>query len=804
MVKKVDMGSALKGSIQNMPSGRNFLISILGVRNYGDNVRSEWIRASTLSPATRSPELGTCDPMSVPRTGCRSCNCVQYVPFKYSQFIANTLRCRVCGCLNMDHSAVEVKAILNAREQKFCEHRGRESVTPLPPESLEWDFRECALWFETEGVVHPRNLRGVGQAPVDTSRSPPGGVEGAGGKKGRVSVVTPTMDSRHDFHERLWHCFQAQTWPDKELVIVETYTEASSAFFEKKALADNRITYVRFRVEPGKDWSIGLKRNIGAHLATGEFIASFDDDDLYAPLYLKSMVSRLGDQQAITLSSWFVYNQGSQTWGFCDPIAWGLAKGLDESNREVREKVYGYGFSYLYRRRAALDIPYEDVNLGEDYQFISSMLIRRGERSVALFHDSFRICLHIQHGGNTSNSILLRDVDKSEAQDLDVMELGLVFKTGTAQTGLVPAVAPPSQRRRSILVNFENRKHVVDCAVNATVDDILELLQLRSIMAEPDAKLLVYRVPPGMEDEEDRVEAAIDVEGLSFLADIPGAQDHIKKLLDQAHRPMKGQDRIGLRIRELWVHPSEAGTQATEEEQQDDIKFETVNVTCRKETVKSFFAGRSSFQVRVPQGAKVIDFKSILNGHLLKQYFPPEAQVMEEHPEKGLVVLKDTDTLPANVLLTKFQARRGYYAIFSRWENEQAQRMVIEHCQKPETQRQLQEINRSAAGDSFKLNILTSDLLRNDVYPAIARRMGIPDDDNPLHTVMHAMQDLDKHPEAAKLWFQAECLLGIKERAANAYWVMMRHKPKNPPPIPDWLQVIATNEAGQGACTPWC
>lgn len=55
-----------------------------------------------------------------------------------------------------------------------------------------------------------------------------------------------------------------------------------------------------------QDWSIGTKRNIGTHLATGEFIASFDDDDLYAPMYLSTMVGAMQEPAAGASCEFFV------------------------------------------------------------------------------------------------------------------------------------------------------------------------------------------------------------------------------------------------------------------------------------------------------------------------------------------------------------------------------------------------------------------------------------------------------------------------------------------------------------------
>ena len=108
---------------------------------------------------------------------------------------------------------------------------------------------------------------------------------------GRVSVVTPTTASRARFHPQLWQCFVNQSWPDKELVVVETYHDEPSAFFESIARVDNRLKYVAIKRPVGEDLTVGAKRNATILLASGQYIVNFDDDDLYADRYVEHMVT---------------------------------------------------------------------------------------------------------------------------------------------------------------------------------------------------------------------------------------------------------------------------------------------------------------------------------------------------------------------------------------------------------------------------------------------------------------------------------------------------------------------------------
>ena len=87
---------------------------------------------------------------------------------------------------------------------------------------------------------------------------------------GRVSIVTPTTASRARFHPQLWQCFVDQSWPDKELVVVETYHDEPSAFFQSIALVDSRLKYFGIKRPVGEDLTVDAKRNATILLASGQ------------------------------------------------------------------------------------------------------------------------------------------------------------------------------------------------------------------------------------------------------------------------------------------------------------------------------------------------------------------------------------------------------------------------------------------------------------------------------------------------------------------------------------------------------
>uniref|UniRef100_A0A7S4RP64 Glycosyltransferase 2-like domain-containing protein n=1 Tax=Alexandrium monilatum TaxID=311494 RepID=A0A7S4RP64_9DINO len=563
-VKRVSMGQDMGGTIQNMPDGRNFLVSVVGKGPGGALVcRSPWTRVWTLSPKTRPKDLSNVDPFGKRRVSCLHCPCPQYVPMRWSLNSGEKLRCRRCGCHCQDHKEQEVGAILRAREEKASKALRKANLTPLPPEAVDWDSRECDLWFYTDGVVHPRATVGEHRERVrEDALVRPGGAEGLNGKAGRVSVVTPTTDSRHHFHEVLWQVFEAQTWPDKELVIVETYTHKYSEFFHELARRDPRVVYVRFQRPAGEDWSIGLKRNIGAHLATGELIVNFDDDDIYGPTYLSTMIKAMYEHNVafVTLSSWYFFDIKSGRFGFFDAEEWAKVKKM--AKKDIDGWLWGYGFSYLHKLQPALDkkIRYPDQNMEEDIIYIRAWKEGFGDQCAALHFDGTGIVCHTLHGRNTSNSFALREVPREEMWDTDVAELWgcLTFYMGMF----------PRQQERSQFIESEAdietvQRRMVDRTVHWLKGDfsvsaprgarVLDMKQAcaRRLCMTMDSFQLFRRVPKsGFVNLE--VSPLEELQEKTHSQDPPPATSEDAPAQAEAHNPIFGH-MLG-----TWVYGSKA------------------------------------------------------------------------------------------------------------------------------------------------------------------------------------------------------------------------------------------------------
>ena len=235
---------------------------------------------------------------------------------------------------------------------------------------------------------------------------------------GRVSVVTPTTASRARFHPQLWQCFVDQSWPDKELVVVETYHDEPSAFFRRIAQEDPRLKYIAIKRPLGEDLTVGAKRNLTILLASGQYCVNFDDDDLYANRYVERMVGEMKKRSlvALTLSGWHNFFEARGSAGYSEPNSWD-----PEDQDEMDEILYGYGFSYVHLRVMALFFPYPNLAFAEDAPFMLKLRQKIGR--VGLMEDVEGLCLHIVHStSSTPDPEISHQLTEEELSDLAVSD----------------------------------------------------------------------------------------------------------------------------------------------------------------------------------------------------------------------------------------------------------------------------------------------------------------------------------------------------------------------------------------------
>lgn len=302
---------------------------------------------------------------------------------------------------------------------------GKPERKPLPLNSDQWTQFESDLYWLSHGRYNPSKMalrrRSHGKGLLGT---------GVGFEvSGRVSVVVPTMSSRQRYHDQLWANFQAQTWEDKELIVVETYTDVPSAFLAQKAIEDSRLVHVCFKCTEDDDFGVGLKRNMTLHLASGEYCVNFDDDDIYAPTYIAKMVGEMKSRGLVglTLGTWYNYFVHAREVGYSDPMQKWDQPLSQLTQQDLDEVLYGYGFSYVHRRRAALALPYPDVDFAEDAPFFLKLREVCGANRVVWKKDTDGLCMHLVHRANSAGDMpILKKLDFKEA---DVLDVGPIFRS---------------------------------------------------------------------------------------------------------------------------------------------------------------------------------------------------------------------------------------------------------------------------------------------------------------------------------------------------------------------------------------
>lgn len=97
-------------------------------------------------------------------------------------------------------------------------------------------------------------------------------------------MVTGKHPARREYAEQAVRCFLNQTWPNKELVIVNQFGRAIHALFEQYCqYSCDDCSIGGLDLPKDADLTLGDLRNEGAAVARGSWIIQWDDDDIYSP-----------------------------------------------------------------------------------------------------------------------------------------------------------------------------------------------------------------------------------------------------------------------------------------------------------------------------------------------------------------------------------------------------------------------------------------------------------------------------------------------------------------------------------------
>ena len=168
-----------------------------------------------------------------------------------------------------------------------------------------------------------------------------------------TAVMVTGLDSRrYPLARQAIRCFQAQTYPLKDLLIINHGDEDLAPPF-----ADDRIRELRVVKHP--DETIGDLRNIGLREAKGDLILNWDDDDWYAPERMEVQAQAQRGKAVVVLGNQLRYNMLSGS-AYCESAAHGISGTLLHP-REIpfryKSLVRGSDSEFFgrFRRQVVLD-----------------------------------------------------------------------------------------------------------------------------------------------------------------------------------------------------------------------------------------------------------------------------------------------------------------------------------------------------------------------------------------------------------------------------------------------------------------
>lgn len=198
----------------------------------------------------------------------------------------------------------------------------------------------------------------------------------------KVSALLVTRDTRLELARQSIACFEAQTYPEKELVIVDD-GETGELGRYLWGLRSPSLRYVKLA---SANATLGALRNTAVREASGEYVIQWDDDDLYSPRRISSQMQalRAARADACFLSRWRIW--------------WPRERRLAVSKRRAWE-------GSILCAKDALP-PYDErLRRGED----TPVTLKLASRGRVAYLDAPWLYTYRVHGGNTTPSQGLAD-----------------------------------------------------------------------------------------------------------------------------------------------------------------------------------------------------------------------------------------------------------------------------------------------------------------------------------------------------------------------------------------------------------
>ena len=194
---------------------------------------------------------------------------------------------------------------------------------------------------------------------------------------------------KYEHLKRALDCFVAQTWPEKEIVLVWQTMEPQTHDFLYRW--GQGIRFVQ--APPGT--TLGEMRNMSVAAATGKIICCWDDDDWHAPTRIEEQVDYLTTREAAACML--------RRWMMVDEVG---------GRAFISPRRHWEGSMVCYRDLQVFREGYAPLRQGEDTDLLRRMI--RREKIVTM--DRPELYAYIHHGGNTCGTPHFEELMKKGIQ----------------------------------------------------------------------------------------------------------------------------------------------------------------------------------------------------------------------------------------------------------------------------------------------------------------------------------------------------------------------------------------------------
>jgi len=245
-------------------------------------------------------------------------------------------------------------------------------------------------------------------------------------------VVTPLVScilatrGRPAFVRQAVRCFESQTYPMRELVVVDNGVPS----VRELCLGRRGVRYIRLPA----DMTTGAKLNIGIGSASGDILHKFDDDDYYHPRFLET-----------AMKHWPETNQDRTI------LAWDSFLVLIKGDPLLRHSGPGWraGGTLCFSRALWERQPFRDLPRSVDSRFLDDH--QQQARVVRVRAPELYIV--VRHGGNTWKQFSDGEAVESFFRKLTPfpkpVDQVVARRDRDFYRALVTAAPPASTRRRS-------------------------------------------------------------------------------------------------------------------------------------------------------------------------------------------------------------------------------------------------------------------------------------------------------------------------------------------------------------------